>query len=89
MDFTKNINKQYINGSWVEGSGDDVIVNKNPYNQEKLQEIKAASKSDVDQAYKAAKEASTSWANSLPQERSQVVMKFSEALEKNKDKMQL
>ncbi|SCY07015.1 aldehyde dehydrogenase (NAD+) [Nonlabens sp. Hel1_33_55] len=87
MDFSKNLNKQYINGSWVDGRDDDVIINKNPYNQEKLQEIKAASKADVDKAYKAAKEASTSWANALPQERSQVVMKFSEALEKNKEKI--
>lgn len=87
MDFSKNLNKQYIDGSWLDGSDDAVIINKNPYNQETIQEIKAASKEDVDKAYKAAKEASNSWANTLPQERSEIVMKFSKALEKNKEKI--
>lgn len=85
MNLTKNLDKQYIDGKWIKGSHKDVIENKNPFNQEVLQKIQGASKDDVDKAYKAAKNAAVTWANSLPQERSKVVSKVGQLISENKE----
>jgi len=85
MNLTKNLDKQYIDGKWTKGSHADVIENKNPFNQEVLQKIQGASKDDVDKAYKAAKKAASTWANSLPQERSEVVSKVGQLMVENKE----
>jgi aldehyde dehydrogenase (NAD+) len=84
MDLTKNLDKQYVDGIWLNGSHSEFIENKNPFNQEVLQKIQAASKEDVDKAYEAAAKASSNWANALPQQRSEVVSKVGALITENK-----
>ena len=43
-----NLNQHYIAGKWLEGHSDKIIKNSNPYNQELIFELKAASTEDVD-----------------------------------------
>lgn len=54
-------NKLYINGEWKEGSSAKVDSVVNPYNGDKLTELKFGSKRDIDEAYEAAKEAQLLW----------------------------
>jgi aldehyde dehydrogenase (NAD+) len=60
MDFSK-WNKQFIGGTWREGTSNKMLKNRNPYTDEVLVEIRLASKQDVDEAYKSAKEAQRQW----------------------------
>ncbi|WP_194852421.1 aldehyde dehydrogenase family protein [Nonlabens antarcticus] len=84
MDLTNNLDKQYIDGKWLVGNHEDIIENNNPFNQEVLQKIQGASTDDVDTAYQAAAQAASSWANSLPQRRSEVVSKVGRLISENK-----
>ncbi|MGM0826906.1 MAG: aldehyde dehydrogenase family protein [Bacillota bacterium] len=59
--------KLFINGEWVKGSSENMIPNKNPFNNIELGSIKAASKEDLDTAYKSAQKAQESWTMELPQ----------------------
>lgn len=55
MDVYRFLNQQYIAGQWVKGTSSKVFKNTNPYNQELILELQAASKEDVDSAYGAPK----------------------------------
>lgn len=61
--------KQYINGEWVEGTGESTLENSNPYTGDLLYKYQSGSADDVDKAYKAAKEAQPKWEGLLPSER--------------------
>lgn len=61
--------KQYINGEWLEGTGESTLKNYNPYTGDLLYEYRSGSAADVDQAYKAAKKAQPKWEALLPAER--------------------
>lgn len=61
MDNTK-LHSQYIGGKWRTGGSEKVLQNNNPYNGDILGEITAASREDVDQAYRSASEQQIAWA---------------------------
>lgn len=50
--------KQFINGEWVEGSGERTVENKNPYTGEVFATWRSSNKEDIDQAYEAAQKSS-------------------------------
>ncbi|GAB1155409.1 benzaldehyde dehydrogenase [Paenibacillus illinoisensis] len=58
--------KQYINGEWVEGSGEKTMENMNPYTGEVIATWRSSSKTDIDRAYEAAQKSSLAWRKSLP-----------------------
>lgn len=68
--------KQYINGEWVEGTGESMLENNNPYTGDLLYKYKSGSAEDVDKAYKAAKTAQPEWEALLPSERGQYLEKL-------------
>ena len=68
----KAYTKQYINGEWREGRGEE-MSNYNPYTGELLYTYKAASKEDVDDAYQAAKAAQVEWAKTTPAQKQQAL----------------
>lgn len=55
--------KQYINGSWRQGSSDKNIENLNPYTGQNLFTIQSANSNDLEEAFQAAKESQPNWAN--------------------------
>jgi len=55
-------NKLFIGGEWREGTSNRLASVKSPYNGEALAELRFASKQDIDEAYKTAKETQPSWA---------------------------
>ncbi|MGM8365924.1 aldehyde dehydrogenase family protein [Virgibacillus sp. W0181] len=57
----KKLESQYIGGEWRDGSSQQKMENKNPYNDDLIATTHAASKSDVDEAYQAAAKAQRDW----------------------------
>ncbi|MCC5893396.1 aldehyde dehydrogenase family protein [Exiguobacterium sp.] len=80
-DFTK----MYIDGQWVEGSSDKSIDNVNPFTDETLFSIRSADESDLDNAYRTAKEAQSEWASMLPQDRRALIERFAELTLEHKE----
>lgn len=58
MSAYKINDEQYIAGQWLKGTSNHVIENINPYHQEIILELHAASIIDVDSAYAAAQKVS-------------------------------
>lgn len=68
-------NKQYIGGTWREGRSETVHTDYNPYDESTLTQIRLANVEDIDEAYKAAKEAQVEWAQINPYQRVAIMEK--------------
>ncbi|MDN4525726.1 aldehyde dehydrogenase family protein [Fictibacillus fluitans] len=75
----------YINGEWQNGTSDKTMKNTNPFTGEELVSTQAASKEDLDEAYKAAARAQKEWAEELPQNKRAVIEKAAEIMMDNKE----
>lgn len=82
-----DLNKQFIEGQWIDGSEQDTIDNLNPFDDSVLTTFKAASKDDVDRAFRVAKEASKTWSVSYPLDRQQVMLKAADILLQRKEEL--
>ncbi len=81
----KTYDKLYVNGQWIEGTGESMLKNFDPYTGEVLYEYRSASKEDVDAAYQAAKNASKAWAATLPSVKRDFLEKLLQAVISLKD----
>lgn len=75
----------YINGEWRKGSSDSFMKNTNPFTDEELVTIQAATKEDLDEAYEAARIAQAEWANELPQNKRAVLEKVADVMQENEE----
>lgn len=66
MSIYSQLESQYINGVWKDGSGQATIQNTNPYNGEVIASYRAASLQDLGVAYETAKEVQKTWAKENP-----------------------
>ena len=82
-----NLNQQYIAGKWLEGHSTKSIKNINPYTQEVIFELKAASPEDVDAAYQAALNSFSSWSLVSAAERKDLVLKVVEVIQKRREEI--
>lgn len=73
-------NRQFINGTYVEGSSNTYYKNLNPYNGEAVTEIKLANRGDIDRAYEAAQAAQKEWAKVPAYEKAQIMEKAANLL---------
>ncbi|WP_407427503.1 aldehyde dehydrogenase family protein [Arcticibacter sp.] len=85
MDAYKDLNKQFIEGRWLEGSEVDHIENLNPFNDAVLNSFKGAGKAEVDRAFKNAKEVSKTWSRTNPLVRRDLMLKAATILMERKD----
>ena len=85
MEKYINLNKQFINGNWIDGAENVVIDNLNPYSDEIIHSLNSASHADVDAAFASAKNASSAWANSNPLFKRDILLKAAEILWNRKD----
>ena len=69
MNPLTKLNKQYIGGVWRDGKSDRVLNDTNPYSGSVVAEFKLASRSDLDEAYRAAASAQKVWAEVNPFEK--------------------
>ena len=74
------IEKNLINGEWVEASSEETISVINPINEEVIAEVPAATVEDVDIAALAAKKASFDWGRMPPKERADLLIDLSNRL---------
>ncbi|WP_165998810.1 aldehyde dehydrogenase family protein [Bacillus sp. Cs-700] len=79
--------KQYINGEWVTGSSDKTVTNFNPFSGEEIFTLNSASEEDLDKAYKTAKEAQKSWAQTTPGKRQQILDKVAALMTERKEEI--
>ncbi len=66
-------NSLYLVGDWIDSGDRDNISVENPYTREEITSVPAGTEDDVDQAYEAAAEAQTGWAEQPPQARAGVI----------------
>ncbi len=78
---------QYIAGEWQKGQDDSVNTDTNPFNGETLVEIKQATQSQLDEAYKAAEIAQIEWAQTSPAERGALLHKVVSILDQRQDEI--
>ncbi|WP_017937745.1 4-hydroxybenzaldehyde dehydrogenase [Zestomonas thermotolerans] len=69
-----NLELQPIAGQWRAGSTGRPLDVSDPYSQERLLTITLASREDLDEAYRKAREAQTAWAATAPAERARVML---------------
>ncbi len=83
----KSYTEQFINGEWVKGSSDKTIDNLNPYTEEKIMTISSANKEDLDRAYQSAQKTQPDWANTLPSEKQEILLKVAQYMKERKDEI--
>lgn len=77
------LNKQYIAGTWRDGAGSKVLIDRNPYNDKPICELRLGSIGDLDEAYRSAATAQKVWAEVNPFERRSILEKAITFVEKN------
>ena len=82
----KKYTKQYINGEWREGKGEE-LFNYNPYTGELLYSYHASSKDDVDDAYEAAKKAQSDWESTSPEQKKSFLIKLASIFTEMQDEI--
>ncbi|MFI8686546.1 aldehyde dehydrogenase family protein [Rossellomorea sp. NPDC077527] len=81
----REFDKLYINGEWVKGISENVIPNQSPFDHTDIGSITAASKEDLDKAYKSAEKAQKAWADEPPQAKRQIMERAVSIVEENKE----
>tara|TARA_R110002073_G_scaffold319700_1_gene494479 strand:- start:10677 stop:12116 length:1440 start_codon:yes stop_codon:yes gene_type:complete len=79
--------QNYINGNFHNPILDNWLDNYNPSNGEVYSQIPNSTSEDVENAYIAAKSAFPSWSQTTLEERSRIMLKISELIEANLDKL--
>ena len=74
--------KNYVNGAFVESKAKEKLDIINPATLETLGQTPLGTREDVDEAVKAAKEAFKTWSVTAKQERSNILMKLADTIEK-------
>lgn len=79
----------FINGSWVEGSGDDVLEVVNPATEEIIAEVPQATPADIDAAVGAARQAFDEgpWPTMSPAERGRILAAMADELTRRRDEL--
>src|SRR5699024_12636 len=82
-----DVNKQFIDGSWKEGTlGKEAII-KDPYDNSEFARINLAGKDDIDKAYQAAKSAQKQWSQTTKEEKVAVIEKAIKIMKENKEEI--
>ncbi|WP_377914280.1 aldehyde dehydrogenase family protein [Bacillus songklensis] len=80
----RDVNKQFINGVWKEGSSKKTAAIVDPFDNSVFTEVALASKTDVDEAYRTAKEAQKQWEATPKEEKVRVIENAMSILEQYK-----
>src|SRR2546423_4258560 len=72
--------EMFIGGEWVAGSGNASQEIINPATGEVIAEVPKGTEADVDRAVQAARRAYTEWFETVPKERSEMLLKLADAI---------
>jgi len=75
--------RMFINGEWAESTGGETTQVINPATEEIIAEVPKGTVEDTDRAVEAAAAAFEQWSLTTPQERSQLLFRFADAIEAN------
>ena len=75
------LNQQFINGVWSDGSSSHITTNINPYNQQVLNIFQNSNHCDVDAAYQSAKLSQSAWEKTAPMQRQQIIQRLGQIIE--------
>ncbi len=81
-----NYIQHYINGQWVDSTGNEKIDVINPATEEKIGEISSGTKEDLDKAVKAARAAFPAFSQTTKEERAALLDRIADEYEKRKNK---
>ncbi|MEJ2898492.1 aldehyde dehydrogenase family protein [Acinetobacter sp. NS-4] len=79
--------QQFIAGHWLKGTSTHTLNNLNPYNQELILKLQAASIVDVDSAYSAAERSFITWSQSSQSERKSIILQVLEVVKKRREEI--
>lgn len=79
--------QQFIAGHWLKGTSTHTLNNLNPYNQELILKLQAASIVDVDSAYSAAERSFVTWSQSSQSERKSIILRVLEVVKKRREEI--
>ena len=83
----QNLDQQLIAGQWQPGRSEKMIQNLNPYTQDTIFTLQAASTADVDAAYAAAQKAFQQGAMKSVELRQQILQKLQELIQTRRDEI--
>src|SRR5438445_722661 len=72
--------EMFVGGEWVSGSGNQTQEIINPATGEAIAEVPKGTEADVDRAVKAARTAYTEWFETVPKERSEMLLRLADAI---------
>ena len=76
-----------IGGRWRPGGGAGVLTDHDPWSGDQLAELRPASAADVEEAYDVARRAQVGWAQRLPAERAEVMLRAAAIIEERHDEV--
>lgn len=82
-----DLDRQFIDGRWVDGSAGKTMDNHNPFDGSVINTIALASTADLDAAYRAAEQAQRSWRLTGPTERAALFLRVLAILDARKDEI--
>ncbi|HEY1271915.1 MAG TPA: aldehyde dehydrogenase family protein [Terriglobales bacterium] len=83
MNKFTSLNKQFIAGTWRDGSSQKKLTDRNPYNDQAIAEFKLAGLADLDEAYRSAAAAQKVWAEVNAFEKRAILEKAIDWIEQN------
>lgn len=81
------LSKNYVNGKWVESSGEVFFRSKNPATQETVREVRQTTKKEFDEAVSVAKEAFKTWKDVSVPQRVRFMLDYQKQLKDNTDEI--
>ena len=81
----EDINKQFIQGKWIEGNSETIYKIIDPFDNTVVNTIKLANKQDIDNAYTIAKSVQKNWAKTKKEEKVKVIESIIKLIEEHKD----
>ena len=83
----QNLDQQFIAGQWQPGRSQKMIQNLNPYTQDTIFTLQAASTADVDAAYAAADKAFQQGVIKSVEFRQQILQKLQQVIQARQDEI--
>lgn len=79
--------KNYIGGKEVSSNSGELMDVFNPYTRKVIAKVQKSNKNDIDNAVKIARGSFEVWSNKTPAERSSIIFRFADLVEKNSKRM--
>lgn len=79
--------QQFIAGHWLKGTSTHTLNNLNPYTQELILKLQAASIVDVDSAYSAAERSFVTWSQTSPSERKNIILRVYDVVKNRREEI--